>query len=471
MNSNKSMSMKLFIMILMLLNAATPSTPPTEAKTADNTVDTKSEDAHKGEVKPKSCNHILIQSIGFEGFDKPEKMALTMCPLVNFSCCTIADQLNIYANWKQGLEEDHLHDIIEKQQTVYNNLLSLSEQAYERAKLTADILKTKETSNCKVLARRVMHFQIKDIGPKLKDALINLYEFIFESHKGFYCSICDATLNSFINVNKKRFVLSEKFCRDITHNSLHVLLYFHVHFTKYLNLVTRFVTSCSVKGVYKENNNESTPKFNVSLNTFKELNSCKKYRNDETWFDACEPICRNFQVTKYSNYFAPNVKKFLKYNRFLAKQLNRLKKEQDLIDIIEGKKQKIRRARILSNESLKIDEKNVVDEGAEELDALISDALMFKENPIIIRSALGASVDLDNFESQYELQGIDLYKVGKSSEITDILYKSLKDNNDDKKEKVEDTKNKGTAKPDANDASYCRIHAVIAAVVLLLIIK
>ncbi len=127
---------------------------------------------------------------------------------------------------------------------------------------------------------------MKEIAPKLKDAVKNMHEFFAESYKGIYCTMCNSPNHMNFNVKGNKVVFSQKFCRDIVANTLHVLLYFDMHFLKFIDLVTRFVTSCNAKGVFKD----EPISTDITLGASKHaslLETCKEYRNDPTWFSAC----------------------------------------------------------------------------------------------------------------------------------------------------------------------------------------
>ncbi len=78
----------------------------------------------------------------------------------------------------------------------------MKEQYFEFIDFTDDILlrfkkmmvylKEAKTSNCKILVTKVINLKVKNLAPKLKDAIDQMYEYFYESFNGFYCTICDA---------------------------------------------------------------------------------------------------------------------------------------------------------------------------------------------------------------------------------------------------------------------------------------
>lgn len=98
-----------------------------------------------------------------------------------------------------------------------------------------------------------------------------------------------------INENKRIVQFSEKFCRDIVENSLNNLLFFHVNFQKYANLVSKFLLSCDKRGNFEID--VPIPEEFVFVNdeiTTANLVDCRKRRNSLSWFIHCAKICENF---------------------------------------------------------------------------------------------------------------------------------------------------------------------------------
>ena len=373
---------------------------------------------------PSYCHQDLLTSLGFEGYKSPQKRKLEMCMEIEYSCCTREDQANIYAKWVLNKEEENLQKLFERQKEVYSELLDQATKVHVLAKKTAAKLRHKRVSNCKILARRISHFEIPLIAPKLLEALTNMQDYFFKVYKGFYCTVCDATMQPFILIEDQKFIFSEKFCRDLTSRSLHVLVYFYYHFAKYLNIVTRFVTSCSVKGQYKRNT-AKIAKFKPRAKTIKIINKCKNQRNNKNWFENCQPICDKFQITRFVDYFAPNIKRYHRYNRFLKKEMNRLDKEEALLKMLEAKEKKSKKIRLLSEGGYQPIEPTT-DPFADELDARLNDMIMFKEDPVVLKTAVDAGTNFDEFESTYQMKGIDLYYNGDKTIMSESIFLAIK---------------------------------------------
>lgn len=410
----------------------------------------KTEDAPPPIPPVVKCDQDILISYGLDGYPTPRAIELDMCPTVEKSCCQKKDQLTIYSNWAHGREEKNLHERFRYHYNVYSHLLNSLIKVFPVANMILDKLKNKKVSNCKVLARKILHFKIKDIAPKLKEAIRTMHEFFFDSYKGMYCMLCDANSHQYFKLKRKEIVYSERFCRDITANSLHVMLYFHIHFVKFLNLVGTFLSTCDNRGRFNEKAALSPIYvFHVKGRARNAIEKCKTFRNDPNWFKFCVDLCEKFKLTKFSTFFQPHLKKYRMYAEFLDKRIrhikllekndplnqsmpginrilaasttdktknyNSLKRKEHLRVLTaaksktkkDTKKKKKKKKRPSMIEKLKMDEKKW-----KRLD--------------IFRSALNAIIPIDLFKSKFKDPGLELYEFGRASLIDDARYKAVK---------------------------------------------
>ena len=315
-------------------------------------------------------------------------------------------------------------------------------KVFPLAQMIQKKLEKKKVSNCKVLARKILHFQIKDIAPKLKEAVRTMHEFFFDSYKGMYCMLCDGFTHQYFNLKRKRIIFSERFCRDITANSLHVMLYFHIHFTKFLNLVGTFLSTCDNRGRFNDKAALSPVYiFHSSAKAREEIEQCKTFRNDPNWFTMCKGLCQNFNLTKYSTFFQPHLKKYRMYAEFLAARIRHIK-VMEANDPLNQPPPPIGRL-LQNNNKLSKDGRLLTAKPAtakpgakpaakpkKKKKASLVERLKLNEKKFkrlgIFRSALNAIIPIDLFKSRFKDPGIDLYSFGQASLIDDARYKTVK---------------------------------------------
>lgn len=425
------------------------------------------------------CDRKIQQAIGFEGTVYPTTTSLDMCPHIKHSCCTKQDQLKMYTNWIERNEQEALTNRLKQHRDIYGDLFDKSIEIFERAKKMMMLLHDKSVSNCKVLARRIINFRTDVVTPLLKQSFEDYHEFLINTYKGFYCSVCDAQNTRFINIKTKTITFNEEFCREIVYNSLHVLLYLHEHFTDYLNLLSKFVTSCDYRGVYKKKFVSPKYLFKKKSRNTKMLDNCHRYRNEINWLDFCQPMCKKFSITEMRDFFKPNLAKIKEYSRWIGHRLERhkageakdklLKREYRTAKREIAKKKKknkknklgefdvdVNNSRMLSytkqtrilkekkknkdpeekkNEDCETDEDGKVKkrdsddkvvEEQETFDEKLKDATTNKETKEIHHPTEESDIEFSVFKSKIDSNGLNPYKIGKMTVITRGAYQTLK---------------------------------------------
>lgn len=301
--------MKLAVILPLLLATLLPS--PTLSVSLDQ-LDDGLVDDHL------FCNQPLLQSYGLIGSPEPLDLKLSMCPNVVKSCCIFSDQITIYEQWVHRQEQLKLENRFAYHQSIYGAVIDAAVSAQDNANTILKKLKSQRISNCKVLAKRIVHFEFKDISLRLKNAIADMHKFFVASYSGFYCSLCDASTHKYFRNDTKEIVYSLKFCRDLTEKSLNVLLYFHSHMLKFANLLLKFTTYCDSNGHFSLKPISSDDLFYVTGNDKRMLETCRDFRNSKTWFDECETICNKFSINSYDYFFEPHLKKFKTFAKILG---------------------------------------------------------------------------------------------------------------------------------------------------------
>ncbi len=226
----------------------------------------------------KDCKRDLVVSHGLQGLYYAQNMVLEMCPNIRETCCRKSDQKEIYANWIHSDEKAKVKKHYIKVTKVYQELTSQLVDTFKVAQAIHKKLKYKKIANCKVLAERIMVFDITSLEEKIHDNLRKMEDFFIDSYQGFYCTICNYEYHQFFTTEK--VIFSEKFCRDVVENTLPVLLFFHSNIVKYSNLVSKFLVSCDHKGDYMAD--VKIPKeylFIIDEKIEKDLRGCTVERN------------------------------------------------------------------------------------------------------------------------------------------------------------------------------------------------
>lgn len=407
--------------------------------------------------KPQKCDLYLMRSLGFKGHEFAKDMKMDMCPDIEKSCCTKGDQLLIYKNWVSRGQENQISSRFEKQRDVYFKLIEKLIEVHDRSQTIFSLVENdKVRRNCKILSEKLIKYDIKSVGPDLKDKFKNMHVFFETTYKGFYCSVCDANNDKFLKTAGNQFVFDKQFCRDTIYNSLHPLLYIHVYFMKYLNLASRFLSSCDAQGNFKETIIPGIYRFATDPKTRKILKNCTLNVNEKgSWFAGCRKICEKFKFAEFSEFFEPNLNKFMEFNVFIQDNLTRLnneanKKATPKEKPKEGKAKKEgegaekadtlkveQKVRVLTEnegenkeKEAEATQKDAVAEDigevdiSKEIDVSLKDLFGYKA---IFKTVIDSTIILQAFESRYKDKGINPYEVGKSTVIDESQLKAIQD--------------------------------------------
>jgi hypothetical protein len=354
-----------------------------------------------------TCFRSLVETYSMEGLDEPEQLSLKMCGNVRKTCCQIKDQETMFTNWVHGKEEENIEEHYSRNAKIYEELITQLVEVQKYATHTKGVI-VKKVSNCKLLAERILNFEVSQVEKKILENLENLKKFFIQSYKGFYCTICNHDNHRFFKKEANTVLFSEKFCRDIIEQNLPSLLTFHVDVIKLLNLVTKFVTSCDMKGEY---NLEATfPKdlvFAQSKEVVSSLRACRDNRNKKEWFSYCKEVCMNFQLTKFPKFFEPNVEEINKYNAFLKKSNQDLALEKAMHPLLAGGSGP---APAPTPKAVRILEEN-------------KDK---KPNDLIYRPGLSPKVQLETWKKDFAPEGISPMDEGEASSISESSFNTVK---------------------------------------------
>lgn len=195
------------------------------------------------------------------------------------------------------------------------------EKSLDIALVVLNSKKFSRLSNCKMMATRMLQFQLGTISPKVSHSMKRMHQFFATTYTGLGCSICNAETHKLVDAATKTVTLSQHFCRDLTSSSLHVLLYLHIHYVKFYQLASKFMAQCDHNGNYNEQ--AAVPaeaSIKIDEGKQQDLMACREFRNDNTWLASCGAICEEFNLTKIEETFYPHIDAFIAATKFLAER-------------------------------------------------------------------------------------------------------------------------------------------------------
>ena len=136
------------------------------------------------------------------------------------------------------------------------------------------------------MARRIVSYQVADLSQAILETFEKTYEFLKDSYQGFYCAVCDGSMQKFFDFAAKKITISESFCRTIISNSLNTISYLRVRIPKLVNLLSVFVTNCDRKGKFFKKEVGEPVYMDADMSNEKMIGQCMKYRNLQNWLRA-----------------------------------------------------------------------------------------------------------------------------------------------------------------------------------------
>lgn len=165
-------------------------------------------------------------------------------------------------------------------------------------------------NDCKSMALRILGFNFEMVSDKIQKAIVKMNEFFLTSYKGVTCSLCNAKNHRFIDFGKKTVTLDKEFCRDTVENSLKPMLYLHKHFKEFHNLAINFVKQCDDDGNFTKKPQEENQLLKLDEKNVKAVTTCRDFRNNNSWFQACEDVCSKVHLVTFSNFFSPDIEQY-----------------------------------------------------------------------------------------------------------------------------------------------------------------
>ena len=326
-STNRSVLLSFLVLWLLFSTAQSTAAAANSTSASANSTKAGGSAANKtgdADSYPRSCYQELLTSYGFEGLAEPNngERVLPFCPSVRMSCCSLRDQQQIFLRWNKGQEEKNISEHFESNIRIYQRLVDSLGDVQVYAKSVRDTV-TKNVSNCKLLASRILTYEIDEVKQQIFQNLIQSKEFFVKTYRGFYCTLCNYENHRFFDPTLKTVTFSQSFCRDMVKNNLSTLLLLHIDLGRLMNVVSKFLTTCNSSGDYNTDAvTDASLIIDENRNVTKMLSACRRNRNTVDWFNKCQGICNNFSMVEFSPFFEPNLDKVSAYIRFIRDKLS-----------------------------------------------------------------------------------------------------------------------------------------------------
>lgn len=195
----------------------------------------------------------------------------------------------------------------------------------------------------------MLKFNLDKVIPKLKEEIKLYKEFFIDTHKSFYCGMCDAEFHKYIDLLEKKVQYSKGFCRKLVQRNYTIQSYFGVHLVKYLNIAMNFLNQCTYDGRFMDLELSPNQELLISHDRYVALNNCRRNKNSKRWFLNCRGLCEKFKYQEFDSFYTPNFQKLTMFVRFANKKLKKIKKYTEMFlfsdsdNLLKNKKKKTKR--------------------------------------------------------------------------------------------------------------------------------
>ena len=273
-------------------------------------------------IMPGRCNPGLLASYDLDVVRRPINNTNFICEGIQNNCCTAHSQLIIFKNWIQGNEKAKLLHVYKTFIATYSLLFDDFKLVEQMAEIVLTQKPADQTTNCGEMATSIQNLK----ASQLKDQALSLakraYRFIYDSRRGFYCSLCDADAHLNYNTLDGSIHMSYGYCSALVKETMGWNAFRFEYFGKIARLYGHFMSTCATNGKYSVTHVlKYDLKFFDNHHILKHIHTCTKNINDNAAIGLCYGYCNHFNPAKFSRMFEGQFEKLLAFRIWLNKQV------------------------------------------------------------------------------------------------------------------------------------------------------
>ena len=282
-----------------------------------------------GYTVARTCKLDFLAAYGLDGEQTPQVRHMQLCSSVQFSCCTIFDELKFHKKWYDYYEPKM--QLNHEKAVGYYKRLSEPVKYFKNFDWTdrESLVKSKKLGRAKEIIFKLQKIQLDEqLRPLLND-LPKLLEFEKKVKKGFLCLLCDYSNHEYLNAKQTNLLVQGHFCQRVVNNYGPFLQ----KRAKLLNPVLMLA--------YKAMSYFDTPHYQkrhtlVIKNVIrhkKAVEKCFDKENAAYDFEKCKKLCNKYSVSSLSPVFYGEFDFYIQF-------LDRFKKFRRWLDNLKPKKSK-----------------------------------------------------------------------------------------------------------------------------------
>ena len=165
--------------------------------------------------------------------------------------------------------------------------------------------------------------------PAIRNSLVRMVSM----KSTLYCSVCDAHKQHFFQVKDHEIIISKQFCRNILKEEVDYFMFMHVVYIEFIDQLLQYLACFeSDAHVFSFPFPSFMAKYRRRINIVKKcLSSVEDKKN---FYKNCYMICRQFSLTKFSNFFEGDMELFKRVNVSLHSFIRKYRRGEQIQDSI-----------------------------------------------------------------------------------------------------------------------------------------
>lgn len=269
-----------------------------------------------------TCNPGLLATYNLEWVKQPVNNTNYICNGIVNNCCTLDSQLTIYNKWFKGNLRKRLIHLYKTSIATFSLIFDHFKVVEEMADIVKNNIPAKEISNCSEMSKAILQARASQLKESVLKAAKKAYRHLYDSRRGFYCSLCDADAHPNYNTQDGAIHFSYGYCSDMVKNTMNWSIFKFKHFHKLARLYGQFLFTCSTSGKYDET--RVLPdhlKFYKEDDLIKQIDECTANTNLDSSINSCYNYCSNFNPVKFSDMFEGQFDKLLAFRVAIEKEV------------------------------------------------------------------------------------------------------------------------------------------------------
>ena len=270
-----------------------------------------------------TCNIGLLASYDLEWVKAPVETKNFLCNGIVNNCCTANSQKHIYNNWVTGNIKKKLLHVYKTFIATFSLIFDDFKMIEQMAEIVMSQKSPEQETNCGDLAKEILNFKASTFKEQVLIIAQKAYRFIYDSRRGFYCSLCDADAHQNYNTQDGSIHFSYGYCTELVEETMGWSVFKYEHFHKLARLYGHFLSACDTMGKYDE-----TEMLNDHLKFFKDdevidkIHKCTKDMEQENSINNCYEYCEEFNPAKFGELFEGQFTDLLAFRVWLNKEVS-----------------------------------------------------------------------------------------------------------------------------------------------------